>query len=356
MAATGRRRGLCPTPARARIKWTYAETDFNLKIIHGEHAEEIYTMYPDGIGVRKVTGFFEKGRWHECVEFIVGSVAGSTPAEHYPPNAASLLNCDGDRLDLYWPTPQESDLPEWNEYIGLAHSRNEPDVFLATAGYGTGLHVFSNNPDWLSEMFFCMPHWPIQRGLPTTNEQSIEDCYNRATHASLLNIYAGPQELYKDHTIWALLLGIAPEEETELRDLVRGWLYPPKMTIHDKDEARYDVYQRAYVIDTAKASELTLELAASKDHPQIRPALLLKNIFGITGCEVTLNGVQLTEPSDFSTGLEDEGLVIWLNKSLYEVTRIQISVDVADPAMGDIEKPGPSTSATAGSRTVKPRT
>ena len=42
---------LSTSAARARVKWNYAETDFNVRIVRDEHAEEVYTMYPDGIGV-----------------------------------------------------------------------------------------------------------------------------------------------------------------------------------------------------------------------------------------------------------------------------------------------------------------
>jgi len=359
---------LSTTPARARVRWTYAETDFNLKIVHGEHAEEIYTLYPDGIGVRKVTGYFQKGRWHECTEFITGSVAGTTPASHYPPQAASLLNTDGDRLDLYWPTPQDSDFPEWRDYIGMAHSRNAPSVFLACDGRDTGIHVFSNNPDWLSEMFFCMPHWPIQRGLTTTNERDINDCMTRPTHASLLNFYASPYELYQDRTVWALLIGIAPDDEQELRDIVRGWLRPPALEVLGEEtrEASYDIYERAYTVDTEGVRDLRLRLHSSADELQVRPGLILTGVGSVSACSVEINGEALVVGQDFEAGHEDETYVIWLRKSFREPSDISISlvtasadrrewesVDVAAPASsGGIEKPGPSTSATAVSETV----
>ncbi|MBN1270065.1 MAG: hypothetical protein JXB04_10780 [Kiritimatiellae bacterium] len=321
---------LSTTAARARVKWTYAETDFELKVIHGEHAEEIYTIYPDGIGARKVTGHFEKGRWHEVQEFITGSAAGTIPSEHYPPQAASLINCAGDRLDLYWPTPQESDLPVWSEYIGLAHSKRHPSVFAACAGRDTGLHVFSNNPDWLPEVFFCMPHWPIQRGLPTTNARSIEECKNRATHASLLNIYAAPHELYKDRTVWALLIGIAPADEQELRDLVRGWLYPAGIEVTSVKplKARYDIYQRGYVVDLAGEKACNLRIRTSAEHPQVRPAFVLRNAGGHGACAVTLNGKDLVEGTDFETGLEDNSAtrVVWLRTTLRESAELAFAL------------------------------
>jgi hypothetical protein len=328
---------LSSTPARARVKWNYAETDFNLKVIHGETAEEIYTLYPDGIGTRKVTGHFEKGRWHECVEFIVGSVAGTTPAENYPPQALTLLNTEGDRFELFWPTPQESDLPEWGDYIGVAHSRNEPDVFLATDGLDTGLHVFSNNPDWLSEMFFCMPHWPIQRGLPTTNERSIEDCMTRPTHASLLNIYAGPHELYQDRTVWALLLGIAPDDEQELRDLVHGWLEPPAVTCTSDPDAdvRYDIYQRAYEL-SAEDDRVELHLATNADQPQVRPAFVISTTRALQA--VSLNGEALAGGTDYEAGWEDDQLVVWLRRSFYEPA--ELVFQLGEPTKHNPEKEG----------------
>lgn len=324
-------RVLSSTPARARVEWTYAETDFNLKVIHDEHAEEIYTVYPDGIGARKVTGFFEKGRWHECCEFIVGSVAGTTPAAHYPPQALRLLDGGTNRFDLFWPTPQESDLPAWSEYIGIARCRNEPDIFLACEGKDTGLHVFSNNPDWLSEMFFCMPHWPIQRGLPTTNERSIEECYNRPTHASLMNFYARPYEVYKDRTIWALLLGVAPEEEEELRALVRGWLYPPVMTAESGGTSlrvRYDNYQRGYVVDMNGTASCRLTLEASTDTPQVRPALVLSNAPEADTCTILRDGAPLKEGMDYTHGFESDtqSFVIWLNQEFDALTMLEVSL------------------------------
>lgn len=316
---------LSSSPARARVRWSYAMTDFALKIIHNERAEEEYTLYPDGIGARKVTGFFEKGRWHEVHEFIVGSVAGTTPSEHFPPQTVTLLNCAGDRLDLFWPTPQSGGFPTWSEYIGVVRLRRHPSVFTACAGRGTGLHVFSNTPDWLPEVFFCMPHWPLQRGLPTTNARSIQDCRTRATHASLLNLYAAPHEVYKDRTVWALLIGIAPEHERELRDLVRGWLRPAELTVTASEPlpARYDLYQRAYVIETRGAPRIVANLAASAECPQVRPAFVLRNPASLA-VALSVNGRGLEKGRDFESGTEDDGAtcVVWVRQTFAHPTEL----------------------------------
>ncbi len=42
-------------PARAKVKWSYALSDMRYRIFHGDtSAEEIYTIYPDGIAIREV--------------------------------------------------------------------------------------------------------------------------------------------------------------------------------------------------------------------------------------------------------------------------------------------------------------
>ena len=199
----------------------------------------------------------------------------------------------------------------------------------AGVGKGTDIHTFSNTPDWLVETFFCMPHWPVTRGLQTCNVRSIADTRLRPTHASLFNLYDQPREKTGEHSVWAHLIGIAPGQEDELRALVRGWHHPPPLQVHAWPsapvEAAYDVYERAYRIEKAATSTYLMRLAASEEHPQVRPAIIFEGAAHPAGVQVRLDNRALVEGEDFVWGFEKgEGVVVWLKKWFRDRVSIEV--------------------------------
>jgi len=76
-------------PARVRVKWSYTLPDMRYRIFHGDtRAEEIYTIYPDGVAVREVVLCLGTKNNHggnanlwQVAEWILINGAGSNPLE-----------------------------------------------------------------------------------------------------------------------------------------------------------------------------------------------------------------------------------------------------------------------------------
>ncbi|GAI16034.1 unnamed protein product, partial [marine sediment metagenome] len=124
---------------------------------------------------------------------------------------------------------------------------------------------------------------------------------------------------------------------------------------------RYDPTQLAYVLvsyDPVKASEVTFELAASKESPLVNPAFILKN-WGKAEALLKINGREIKRgllprlasrdaeaSKDFRFGhhhtLEGCDLVVWIKTESTEPTQITLTplLRFAKPPASFCEKRG----------------
>ena len=101
-------------PARARVKWSYTLPDMRYRIFHGDtRAEEIYTVYPDGVAVREVVLWPGTKNNHggnanlwQVAEWILVNGAGSNPLEVMEmPTPFTLRSGTGEVINVPWPLP-----------------------------------------------------------------------------------------------------------------------------------------------------------------------------------------------------------------------------------------------------------
>ena len=351
------------TDARVVIHWRCALNDPNYAICDNEWTDEIYYLYPDGVCTRTATiyldpqndalfrkcpetgqkipvDFFhaDKVRAHNDQEFIVVNPAGSCPEDNLPPGAMTLMDCQDYRQEIVWPDPRKSlpDLPELEEYIYLVNFRSRPSVFLATPGGGVSLSLQppvgsrydrkTNSWKNITEipcMFSCYIHWPVTRGYSTTPLADRSTCEFRPTHTFLGHSCNRPISVDESGACtWAWLFGIAPEEETVLRNRVREWTKPADLVILKGNAVckGYMPAERAYLLEVNGRATFTVEFQG--DGHEVKPVFLLR------GCESMEYDIQVNDRR-----LNRDEYALGIEKSLHYVQTVVVfknSVRIGD--------------------------
>lgn len=345
-------------PARVRVKWSYALNDMRYRIFHGDtHAEEIYTIYPDGIAIREVIlwpgtknnhggnpNFWQVGEW------ILINAAGTSPLDFLQmPEPFTLKNGSGEEINVPWPLPADNFSPlcdyypevaDWPMYIGKINLNGVPNPFTiivkdqslfpyipcTTCGKDhPSLTLFPGK-----NLYNIYKHWPV-----TDMEDFLEwvpagdDLGKVATHTSFVDINFAMRRSAKDYvptpaqgTTWYFLVG-ATEEGTngsELEELANSYYIPAKIIIHrDPGEVEelhrgrvllegYDYSLRAYTFRKTGADEVNLTMEPTET--QINPVFLI-NGWKSPQLSLSVNGEKMS-PENYRFQISGDDLVVWV--------------------------------------------
>ncbi|MCK7482608.1 MAG: LamG domain-containing protein [Candidatus Moduliflexus flocculans] len=201
------------TPARVVVHWRYASIDVGY-VFSGTDiwADEYYTIYPDGVGVRFVDMPDED--WQDT-QFL--SQPGTTCLDNIDLTALSVANLRGDSADLTWALPNRvPGNPIKDACIKRINFRSKFKVFTiykegAEIETWGALEQSKHTPDP-----FAGPwnHWPV--GLnPSDGRYAVAD--DRVTHAAL----GGARRIGK-----SVLYGFTDQAVTSLTALAKSWNRP----------------------------------------------------------------------------------------------------------------------------------
>lgn len=348
--------------ARVIVHWRYMLADpeyrwWGLDQLERPYADEWYTFYPDGVGVRKVTYTpaittkYETD-WNEISELAVVKRGGIKPSEVIDPKAVSVFNIQGDKIDYTWylnKNSQVSKLDEtsknWPEAICRVNLKDRPAVFEVFAqGEEVSEMTFPEpfkkwwghyGENWAFELrgsgeyegdFFVFSHWPISK-MPYEEPGKTNGRYIREPgHVSLLPISGHPKA--KGPVTWAMLVGVSkPWDDRDLRDRAASWLNPSDVNMIT-DEAKFiknDLYQRALVFETDSlrhGCQFTLfpKIVSSV---AVNPVFIIKN-WGKYPVSVRMNGKPLKEDVDFRYAIEGEDAVVWVKAKFTNIASFAI--------------------------------
>lgn len=304
------------TAARAVVRWDYALTDLNVKIIRNERAREVFTLYPDGIGTRVLHGHYRDG-WHENQEFIVVNRPGRWPSMALDPQAVTFLSPGGDRARPIWPKPGFS-VDGWSHVISIINLGDGPKPFMVTPDAPSTVKVwaepFTDKPD----IFNCYPHWPVTRGMPTAwLDDPVQ--FARPTHSNLVNLVNAPVRQTSEEKEFVWLIGMADSDAAGLA-AARCWLEPGQLV--DCVGARamgYDRAERAYRLEVrAGVTEVRFTLAPAAGVPVVNPAFVVAGWHGPT--DVTMEGT-----AEVRTGSEEGRLVVWVRGTFERESAVRVA-------------------------------
>lgn len=350
--------------ARAKVRWHYACCDMRYRIFNGNTtADEYYTVYPDGVAIRKLVAWPGNASDHggnpnfwEVLEWILINAKGTTPEETLERDPSfTFMNDKGDKIDLGWPLPamtgygslmceRHPEIADWNVYIGRVHVKERPDPYVI---FARDKRLFPYKPCTLCNRDHpkisvfeggrnVFKHWPV-----TSMEDFVlaadagEEVGQVATHSSFVNCqYTSiPGDRPPRPTTWLFLTGATDQPSSYLVELAKSWLNPAKVeTGYEGDSLwgmacgrvlfeGYAYSERAYT--TRKFGEDQVKLAMTPNVPAINPVFII-NGWERPVAKVALNG-KVLDKELFKWQQVENDLVVWINQRIAEPTEVEIS-------------------------------
>lgn len=340
--------------ARVVVHWQYvlADPDYNWwgrSETQKPIADEYFTFYPDGVGVRKLTYtpvITDKYpmNWNEISEIMTITRAGVLPSSYLKETALSAISVKGEQIDFLWdlskekpPAKMDDKIQYWDEAIwrvNLKEGRPSPfEVFAQgeehykkTFPYPMKDWWGNYGADWAFEMrggyefegdFWTFSHWPISKRPYDEPVKTNGKFIREPSHTSLLPVAGHPA--VTGVTTWAMLVGLAePDNKKEVIDSANSWLYPGKVEIlyGACEFIEVDYYQRAMVFNSKHdEKKCHFTLTPSEGKTTINPVFIIDN-WGDNDINIRLNSKALKEHTDFRYDIVDNKAVIWVNKAI----------------------------------------
>jgi len=302
--------------ARVVVHWRYALMDVQYHQAHvdpttgwGYWADEIYTIYPDGVAVRNVLP--GHGGWQETI-FL--NEPGTRPEDNCELGAITLVNMKGQSKTYSW----AKGYPKFDLDKALIQMTNLKSQFrpFLIARPGSQIRVFHNEVNPKYSHFPWWNHWPVAQIHSDGRHAQAAD---RAAHSSLTNVSPAKGD--------AALYGLTDKPAVSLLPLAKSWNYPAQIKIQSKGftSSGYDYKQRAYVIKCNGGKSLEFELAGSKDSPVVNPAFVIRN-WGERNAALKINGRKIRRGKNFRIGhgytLAGCDLIVWIQKESTTPIRI----------------------------------
>jgi hypothetical protein len=305
--------------ARVVVHWRYAlidtlyrQTGVDPVTGWGLWGDEIYTIYPDGVGVRNVLP--GKGGWQETIFF---NEPGTRPEDNCELEAITLVNLKGESRSYSW----EHGYPKFDlaePLIQMTNLKSKYRPFLIFRP-DSRMRVFNVEVRPEYSHFPWWNHWPVAQVASDGRHAQAAD---RAAHSSL--VWGRPKG-------GAAIYGLTNKPAVSLLPLAKSWINPPALKVIDGDivSEGYDYKQRAYVLSCkAACKELAFELGSSSDSPVVNPAFVIKN-WGEHSAKLKIDGKKIKRGKDLRLGhrhtLEGSDLVVWLKKESTKPIRISLS-------------------------------
>lgn len=300
-------------------------------------ADEYWTVYPDGVAVRKQvlwsSELYPKGwvnqEWqkesvnHEWQETIVINGPGQRPEDNIEPDALTLENMAGATHTYHWePKKDESfDYPKGpakleepaGANIQVVHLKSKEQPFQIVWPKGTSFDTYNAEKSY--SMFEWWNHWPVAQ-IPSSGRPAV--AADRPSHTSLSHIYWAAYGETEQTTTKLLMDGLTTGDAAGLLPLARSWTSPAAVTAKGAGVTggEYDPAQRAFVVHRAggAAGGVTVELAASVTTPVVNPTIVLEQWKGGPTPKVKVNGA-VGKPAarlGVEKHLDGDALVVYL--------------------------------------------
>jgi hypothetical protein len=330
------------TDARVVVHWRYSLNDVLYSFIKeygdaGVWIDEYMTIYPDGVGIRKVKQkaikselerkpiFWEerpaqKISWQD-VQFL--AQPGMTPDDVMNLEAVHLANTNGQSAVMDWSNgvPPENPLPDAN--IELINFKSEYKVFLAFPD-GIYINPWGRVPKEMYCHFMTWNHWPVA----FINSQGKRSLFpSRITHSALCaadnTVDLGNMAMY----------GFTKGPVKDLIPLVKSWNNPPKVSkINGIKSVDYIKEERAYLV-VSEEENVTFDIEATVDSPLVNPCFVIKNGDSKnTKANLKINGKEIVVGKDFRQGVsyDSDGksiLIVWLKVNAEQNTRFEFKLE-----------------------------
>ncbi len=322
------------SPARVVVHWRYALCDVDYKIAFDEWADEYFTFYPDGLGVRKLVGHIRGDSWHEVMEFILLNPMGKGPADTVDlGRAVTWLNFAGERSVVSWPDAVFADeIRTWPDAVARIGIKERPDPFVVISEQRGLFPGGIRHDPWettSADTDGSVPpsysHWPICEELSwTTVASEPQDFARNVTHTCLHSIRARQTPPVGQDSIWYFLIGVAAPEipDERLLEIGQGWVAGGAAESADSRlvSQGYDHGQKAFVFALAQplasGESISFTISPITGTTLVNPAVVVSG-WGEAAAQVQVDGAGI---GCILTGhrptLPGADLIIWLEADL----------------------------------------
>jgi hypothetical protein len=338
---------LASSDTRAVIHWRYALAEAreylgaspDSRTGWTDWADEYWTVYPDGVAVRKQTLWSTRlDRPHEWQETIVINGPGQRPEDNIEPDALTYENMAGQTANYGWQpkTDHSFTLPKGppnpdrplNANIQIVHLKSAQNPFQIVAPEKVTFNSYNFEPSY--SMFEWWNHWPVAQ-VGSSGRPAIAP--DRASHSSLSHIYWEPYAKTANSMTKLLLCGLVARDGAVagLLPLAKSWISPPDARLVEgaSGSVEYDPAQRAFVVHRPSEklnSALTVELNSSADRPLVNPAFVIEQWSGPARIQVTTGGKSIDVPVRLGIEhhLEGDNAVIFVEMTTTQPVKIKI--------------------------------
>ncbi len=278
------------TPARVVVHWRYALSEVEKYGIAdsptprdwGDWADEYWTVYPDGVAVRRSVLWStaterDKAEFQESIVLIP---PGETPEDNLHFDALTFANLEGVASTYRWqpkttpglalPRGPESFPEPKDAVIQWVNLKSEWKPF--EVAWGNDVKFAAYNGEKSISSFEWWNHWPVAQ-IPSSGRPAL--AADRAGHTSVSHIY---WPIYQQDAQWIskiLLTGLTRSSATELAPFAASWRNPACLELSDGTAVPYDAAQRAYVLPATEARTIRMTLHASATSPAVHPAFVV---------------------------------------------------------------------------------
>jgi hypothetical protein len=341
--------------ARAVVHWRYPLVDADYKFVavsddgRGEWCDEFYTIYPDGVGIRKMMLHYSKPpRPHDWAEQIVVLPPGQHPKEVIAAPEVTLINMEGQEHNYTWNDDLPVKFTEPNEAnIEIINLKSKYRPFLIVSpepfqtvemeakspffrSYSAKQASTRYRPESVPSVYGWWNHWPIAQ-VPGDGRWVVT--LDRASHFNLTTFVQWKDYELTERTRTRIMLnGLTEKRGKDVAELAKSWLQAPALELacDGYRNMGYDQAEMAYVLRCDRTDQpmpLQLQLTAGDDNPLVNPAFLIKQ-WGRAEARVVLDGEPLKRGNDCRIGhvstLQGVNLVIWLRMETTRPVRLTI--------------------------------
>jgi concanavalin A-like lectin/glucanase superfamily protein len=299
--------------ARVVVHWRYAplgvgyvpaypdpETDW------ADWTDEVHTIYPDGVGVRKIVVHSSKPdadrEWHESI-VVMGP--GTTPNDALERTGLTIANSRGESVDVSWEhsTPPLYPAQPPGSGIQIIHTRSRFQPFtIARAQDDPSFDVYAGEVRRDISIYPWWNHWPTAFE-PSNGRYAL--AADRASHSSLSHLHWKPIETSADRVVKIHLEGLSDAGVPGLAALARSWESPAQLGIESAGYGggQYDPGERAWIVQATGANRgpLAMTLQATPASPVENVALVVTG-WGSADATLLVDGRPVARGDRFRVG------------------------------------------------------
>ncbi len=326
------------TPARAVVHWRYALVSAHNNLWNEDPKtgracwiDEYYTIYPDALGIRKMswkTGTFRPPR--QLQESLPFTNPGQTIADVVEKDFATLANMDGESITISFvedPAKEKPGVPE-DLTIQVFNFRSpyKPSILYEPGSEIRGVRDYIVSR---YERKAGANHWPVGQ-MACDGRSSVTN--DRPTHFQSLPLTRPLLHEKDGRTWWNGLYGMTDLTLQQLAIVARSWNFPAELNIETQGfmSHGYDRGQRSYVLERTDAppgSPLAIKLQAESASPLYHPVFIIRK-WGSVSADVNVDGNQ-AENLDIRIGyrhyIDHSDLIIWCDLESDRPVQIEIT-------------------------------